>query len=56
MGGYNRAAAILALPIMLALGWYMGSNEKTETAMCEGNSAQRTDFKMCFGPMVPRSG
>ncbi len=31
-----RVAAILALPIMLGIGWYLGSSEKgTETQMCE---------------------
>jgi ferric-dicitrate binding protein FerR (iron transport regulator) len=31
-----RVAAILALPIMLGIGWYLGSTEtKSETQMCE---------------------
>jgi transmembrane sensor len=31
-----RVAAILALPIMLGIGWYLGSNGKSsETALCE---------------------
>jgi transmembrane sensor len=31
-----RVAAILALPIMLGIGWYLGSSENgTETQMCE---------------------
>lgn len=34
-GWIYRVAAILALPVMLALGWYIGSNGKAETAMCE---------------------
>jgi ferric-dicitrate binding protein FerR (iron transport regulator) len=30
-----RVAAILALPIMLAIGWYAGSGSSRETSMCE---------------------
>lgn len=30
-----RVAAILALPIMLAIGWYAGSGASRETSMCE---------------------
>ncbi len=30
-----RAAAILAFPIMLGIGWHLGSDGKSETAMCE---------------------
>jgi len=30
-----RVAAILALPIMLAIGWYAGSGLSRETSMCE---------------------
>ncbi len=33
---FYRVAAILALPIMLGIGWYLGSDGKnSETAMCE---------------------
>ncbi len=32
----TRVAAVLALPIMLAIGWYLGSGQNNaETAMCE---------------------
>ena len=34
-GWIYRVAAILALPVMLALGWYLGANGKSETALCE---------------------